>query len=199
MKKIGWLLLTCLLPNVVYAETVGEFVIPDYNPAAPTATVQPSAPNPISPDSKTITLWQNYFDKLNTCTPGTFALPQINPHLAKQYGNIQTNQINGAANGHCEVVMMYYSETDPRLERKSQADNQIQQYPAGQVCRLSKMTADAMIEFDSNILKGGEVKLASDDPHSKAMMEECSPFVVINGEKSIEMAEENQNNINVGI
>jgi len=199
MKKSGWLVLMCLLSNVVYAETVGEFVIPDYNPVAATTTAQPSTPNPTSPDPKTVTLWQSYFTQLNTCTPGTFVLPQINPHLAKQYGNTQTNKINGATNGHCEVVMMYYSETDPRLERKSQVENQIQQYPAGQVCRLSKVTADAMIEFDSNILKGGEVKLASDDPHSKAMMEECSPFVVINGEKSIEMAEANQNNINEGI
>lgn len=197
MKKSGWLLLICLLSNVVYAETVGEFIIPDYNPVA--ATAQPVTPNPTLPDAKTVTIWQNYFTQLNTCTPGTFVLPQINPHLAKQYGTIQTNKINGATSGHCEVVMMYYSETDPRLERKAQAENQIQKYPAGQVCRLSKMTADAMIEFDSNILKGGEVKLASDDPHSKAMLEECSPFVVINGEQSIEMAEANQNNINEGI
>ncbi|MHB1948363.1 MAG: hypothetical protein ACYCQI_09645 [Gammaproteobacteria bacterium] len=194
----GWLYLMYLFSNMVFAETVGEFVIPDYNSAAVTTTAVPSDPSPKSSDSKTITVWQNYFNQLSTCAPGTFELPQINPHLAKQYGNIQTNKINGATNGHCEVVMMYYSETDPRLERKSLPENQdqIKQYPAGQLCRLSKMTADAMIEFDSNILKGGEVKMVSDDPHSKAMMEECSPFVVINGEKTLEMADANQKNIN---
>lgn len=200
MKKTGCLILICLLSNLANAETVGEFVIPDYNPVA-TTEVQPSLPNPTSADSKTVTLWQNYFEQLSSCAPGTFELPQINPHLAKQYGSIQTNKINGSANGHCEVVMMYYSQNDPRLKPKPQAENQAQvhQYPTGQVCRLSKITADAMIEFDSNILKGGEIKMASDDPHSKAMMEECSPFVVINGEKTLEMAEADQQNINEGI
>lgn len=187
----------CLLSNLVNAETVGEFVIPDYNPAA-TAEAQPPQPKPTSPDSKAITLWQNYFEQLSSCAPGIFELPQINPHLAKQYGSIQTNKINGATNGHCEVVMMYYSQNDSRLKPQAENQSQIQQYPAGQVCHLSKMSADAMIEFDSNILKGGEIKIASDDPHSKAMMEECSSFVVINGEKSLEMAEAEQKNINEG-
>lgn len=173
----------CLLSSSVFADevfdAVGEAVIPELRAEMPMIA---QSKNDIAIDTKTVTLWQEYFTKLNDCTPGTFVLPQINPHLAKQYGNILTARIDGALNGHCEVIMMYYSENDSRLKRNPQSIA-VQQYPTGQECRLSKATANAMIEFDSNVLKGNEVKIANDDPHSKAMMEECTPFVMVDGEK----------------
>lgn len=177
MMKWMMILLLSLFSNIIRADVVGEAVIPELQ-STPAESTKNAAIN-----TQAVTAWQNYFNQLSNCAPGTFVLTQINPNLAKQYGNILTAKINGANNGRCEVIMMYYSENDPRLTLKS--GNPIQQYPAGQECHLAKATADALIEFDSHLLKGDELKIANGDPHSKAMMEECTPFVMINGEKII--------------
>lgn len=205
LRRIGVFLIG-FYAGMASAETASEIVIPDYQP--PGAAAETSSPanfdnmnsvensasikNSSLSDPKALAAWQDYFSKLSPCEPGTFALSQINPILSKQYGAVVTNKINGIRNGRCDVTIMYYAENDPRIVQNAMSDiaNQMLKYPAGEECHFSKSTVDDMIEFDLKLLKGEEVKIGNNDPHSKAIAEECAPFVVIKGEKMVELAAE---------
>jgi len=200
IKPLMSLLGIALFSNIVWAQPTfitvkmaEETTIPGYTPPNLSQSIDNSPeeessvvkiPNRILQDPKTSALWQAYFNKLRTCTPGVYVLPQINPAISKQYGDIETDHVVGVGtDNRCHITMMYYAANDPRLSPNPLLGAAPKQYPAGSECSLTTATIEAMIAFDQNILQGNEIKIAAEDPFSKVISQYCAPFVIIQGQK----------------
>lgn len=190
MKGILLIILSCIstaafAENHIYATAdSSEITIPDYTPpgaAEPAVNEKLKAATKIT--YNVATAWHDFFDKLHTCTSGNYILEQINPVIAEQYGNLETTKIMGWRDDKCHLSIMYYSENDPRLTPNPQSTAPVEKYPAGQECYFSKETIESVIEFDNRILRGQTITASNDDPYSRAMAEECSPFVIMEGKK----------------
>jgi len=157
---------------------------------APPQQVEISIGQDVLSNPRIVGDWQSYTSRLGSCIPGTYVLWQINPLTAAQYGNIETDKILGKEEDLCHVIMMYYRENDPRLfvetfpNLKTPSGKKIS-YPTGQECRFKQSTVDSIVEFETNLLSGQTFTVSNRDPLSVAVAEECIPYVVIDGQKTI--------------
>lgn len=162
---------------------------PKQSPASspPSGYSQLNIPDVKPASTQVVSIWNDYFNRLRACTPGTYALPQVNPVTLVHYGEVETNKIAGWENDKCKLTIMYYHENDPRLAHVAQQtlSQKILQYPTGLECSFSKQTIESLIAMNSIFLKGKQITLSDEDPISKAVAHECSPYVVLNGQKTM--------------
>lgn len=137
-------------------------------------------------DPNFVAEWQDYLNKLTACVPGKYVLSQINPLLAKQFGQVETISILGSENNLCHVIMMFYAENDPRLllPLPDTTVAKLNKYPTGLDCALRPATTDALVDFTKKLLNGEEVRITNQDPLSNLLTQDCRFFMMINGVKT---------------
>ena len=136
--------------------------------------------SPAKNDASIAEKWNQYFEKLRECVPGTYELTQINPFTQMQYGKIETDEIIGALNGKCHLTRRYYSDDDPRLTQP--INPQKSDLPVGEDCKLTNEAIDAYITRSTIIMKTGTVIENNDDEYKKLMSKSCRTFVVVDGQ-----------------